>query len=203
MTTPDPRPAADPQEPYPELTEVRISGQSMFQGKLLHVYRDLVRAPDGHEQTFEYTLHPGASVVIPMLDNGQVLLERQWRYALNKSFLEFPAGKLAIGEDPFLAAQRELQEETGYTAKHWASLGVMHPVIGYSTESIYLYAAKGLIPGPAAREQGECMELITMTPAELFEAIRLGQITDSKTLTCALWLDRILRKEWQVDWLSD
>jgi ADP-ribose pyrophosphatase len=202
MSVSDPRPGVAPIEPAPQLEEVRLSGDSVFKGKLLDVYRDWARAPDGHEQSFEYTLHPGAAVVAPLLEGGRVLLERQWRYALNRSFLEFPAGKLNKGEDPFEAVQRELAEETGYRATQWARLGVMHPVIGYSTEAIHLFAAKDLIPGRHAREKGECMELVSPTIEEFFELIRQGEITDSKTLSCALWLDRMLRGQWQVQWVS-
>ncbi len=202
MSSTDPRPALVPAEPAPQLEEVRLRGESVFTGKLLDVYRDWARAPDGHEQSFEYTLHPGAAVVVPMLDDGRVVLERQWRYALNRSFLEFPAGKLNKGEDPFEAVQRELAEETGYRANQWARLGVMHPVIGYSTEAIYLFMAKGLIAGNHAREKGECMELVTLSVEELFELIRCGEITDSKTLSCSLWLDRIRRGEWQPEWVG-
>jgi ADP-ribose pyrophosphatase len=200
MSLKDPRPGPSPTEPYPELSEERLHGESVYQGTLLQVHRDWVRAPDGHEQSFEYTLHPGAAAIIALLDNGNLILERQWRYALNRSFLEVPAGKLNAGEDPFLAAQRELQEETGYRASEWAALGVMHPVIGYSTEAIYLYMAKGLVAGPSARELGECLELIELSPADFFTAIQQGEVTDSKTLSCALWLDKVLRHEWEVTW---
>ncbi len=200
MATEDPRPSGRPDEPYPSLLEERVDGESVFQGRLLKVYRDRVRAPDGFEQTFEYTLHPGAAVVVPMLDDGRLVLERQWRYPLNKSFLEFPAGKLNPGEDPLAAVQRELTEETGYRAAQWAKLGEMHPVIAYSTEVIHLFMAKSLTAGPSAREQGECMELVVMTQESFFEAIHAGEITDSKTLSCALWLDRILRGAWKPVW---
>lgn len=198
----DPRPGREPVEIAPELEEIRLSGDSVYKGVLLHVHRDWVRGPDGHEQTFEYTLHPGAAAVIPILDDGRLVMERQWRYALNRSFLEFPAGKLNAGEDPFAAVQRELAEETGYRAGQWARLGVMHPVIGYSTEAIYLFMARALQAGDAAREKGECMNLVTITPDELFQAIYQGQVTDSKTLSCALWLDRVRRGEWQVSWVA-
>ena len=203
MMLPDPRPAELAHESHPELREERLSGESVYQGKLLHVHRDWVRAPDGHEQAFEYTLHPGAAAVIPILDDGRLVMERQWRYAMNRSFLEFPAGKLNRGEDPMLAVQRELVEETGYTAGQWAALGVMHPVIAYSTEAIHLFMAKSLKAGPSARELGECMELILISVDDFFQAIYRGDVTDSKTLSCALWLDRVRRGEWQVTWISD
>ena len=96
MERPDPRPARRPDEPHPELAEERLKGESVYEGRLLHVHRDWVRAPDGHEQAFEYTLHPGAAAVIPILEDGRLVMERQWRYAMNRSFLEFPAGKLNV-----------------------------------------------------------------------------------------------------------
>lgn len=201
MTLKDPRPARRMNESHPELEEIRLSGESVYQGKLLHVHRDWVKAPDGHEQAFEYTLHPGAAAVIPMLDDGRVVMERQWRYAMNRSFLEFPAGKLNPGEDPFAAIQRELMEETGYKAGQWARLGDMHPVIAYSTETIHLFMAKELVQGEHAREAGECMELVLMEPDELLNAVFRGEVTDSKTLACVLWLDRVRRGEWPVRWV--
>lgn len=200
MSISDPRPTEDPNEAFPQLREERLSGEQVYPGNLLKVHRDWVRGPDGHEQAFEYTLHPGAAAIVALTAVGKVVLERQWRYALNRSFLEVPAGKLSPGEDPFLAARRELQEETGYTAGQWARLGVMHPVIGYSTEAIYLFMAKDLVLGQSAREPGECLELIELTPAELMAAIHRGEVTDSKTLSCALWLDQVLRGEWQPQW---
>lgn len=199
---PDPRPEGRPDEPHPQLKEERLSGESVYQGRLLKVYRDQARAPDGHEQAFEYTLHPGAAAVVPLLDDGRMVMERQWRYALNRSFLEFPAGKLNPREDPVSAIQRELQEETGYRAREWARLGIVHPVIAYSTEAIHLFMARGLVPGPHAREAGECMELELLTVEEFFAAIHRGEVTDSKTIACALWLDRVRRGEWQVNWIS-
>ena len=200
--SPDLRPDPLACELHGVLEEVRLRGESLYKGVLLDIQRDWVRAPDGHEQSFEYTLHPGAAAIVPMLDDGRLVMERQWRYAMNRSFLEFPAGKLNAHEQPLVAAQRELAEETGYRARDWAVLGEVHPVIAYSTETIHLFMAKGLVAGPSAREQGECMELVMITPDDFFKAIYQGQVTDSKTLACALWLDRVLRNEWEVKWIS-
>ena len=199
----DPRPQRLDAESAPELAEERLKGESVYEGRLLHVHRDWVRAPDGHEQAFEYTLHPGAAAVIPILDDGRLVMERQWRYAMNRSFLEFPAGKLHPGEDPLRAIQRELIEETGYRARQWARLGEMHPVIAYSTEVIHLFAARDLQLGEAAREEGECLEIVLVTLEEFFDKVYRGEITDSKTLACGLWLDRIPRQQWSVKWISD
>ena len=200
--SPDLRPDRLARESHGVLEEVRLRGESLYKGVLLDVQRDWVRAPDGHEQSFEYTLHPGAAAIVPMLDDGRLVMERQWRYAMNRSFLEFPAGKLNAHEQPLVAAQRELAEETGYRARDWAVLGEVHPVIAYSTETIHLFMAKGLVAGLSAREQGECMELVMISPDDFFKAIYQGQVTDSKTLACALWLDRVLRNEWEVKWIS-
>jgi ADP-ribose pyrophosphatase len=197
----DARPTRPAREPYPQLEEVRLSGEQVYEGSLLKVQRDWVRAPDGHEQPFEYTLHPGAAAIVPMLDDGRVVMERQWRYAMNRSFLEFPAGKLNRGEDPLLAAQRELAEETGYRAQQWARLGEMHPVIAYSTETIHLFMARGLVLGESAREQGECLEIVILKPEDLFDMIYRGEVTDSKTLACAIWLNRVVNQHWSPAWI--
>ena len=198
----DPRPKRLSDELHPQLAEERLKGESVYEGRLLHVHRDWVRAPDGHEHALEYTLHPGAAAVVPMLDDGRLIMERQWRYAMNRSFLEFPAGKLNVGEDPLDCIRRELIEETGYRASQWARLGEMHPVIAYSTEVIHLYAAKGLQAGESLREDGECLEIVIVTADEFFDAVYRGEITDSKTLACGLWLDRLRRQDWSVTWIS-
>jgi ADP-ribose pyrophosphatase len=168
---------------------------------LLQIQRDQVRSADGHVGVREYTLHPGAAAVVPMFDDGSLLLERQWRYPLNRSFLEFPAGKLEAGEDVLRTAQRELREETGYAAREWAYLGEMHPVISYSTEVIHLFLARGLMGGVAALERGECLELLQLSQEQFFQAILMGDVTDAKTLACAFWLQRMALGLYQPEWL--
>lgn len=130
-------------------------------------------------------------------------MERQWRYPLNRSFLEFPAGKLDAGEPPLVAARRELLEETGYHARRWARLGPMHPVISYSTEVIHLFLATDLTPGPAAREAGECLELVEVGMDELFDLILAGTITDAKTLSAAFWLSQIQAGRFSPTWQTE
>ncbi|MDP3357526.1 MAG: NUDIX hydrolase, partial [Polaromonas sp.] len=115
------------------LVEQRLSSQELLRGNFLHAFRDTVRLPDGREASREYVRHPGAVMVIAQLDDGRLVLERQYRYPVQKVMLEFPAGKLDAGEASLACAQRELLEETGYTAALWARAGVMHPVISYST----------------------------------------------------------------------
>jgi ADP-ribose pyrophosphatase len=113
-----------------ELIEHTVSSEPVFDGKLLHVRRDMVRLPDGHEMVREWVAHPGAVVVIAGLDNGKFLFERQFRYPLRRIFIELPAGKIDPDEHPLDTAKRELREETGHQAKFWRHLGTMHPCIG-------------------------------------------------------------------------
>lgn len=201
--TVDNRPLLRIDEPALWLNEHRLSGAPVYEGVLLNIQRDQVRSSDGHVGVREYTLHPGAAAVVPMFDDGSLLLERQWRYPLNRSFLEFPAGKLESGEQVLITAQRELREETGYVARDWAYLGEMHPVISYSTEVIHLFLARTLTPGAAALERGECLELIRMSQDAFFQAIVSGEVTDAKTLACAFWLQRMASGLFQPEWLPD
>ena len=182
------------------LVERKLDSQELFKGNFLHAFRDTVRLPDGKETTREYVIHPGAVMVIPMLDDGRLVLERQFRHPMGRVMIEFPAGKLDAGEDIFTCARRELLEETGYTATEWARAGVLHPVISYSTEFIEVWFARGLSHGPARLDQGEFLEIFTATPAELMHWCRDGTVTDSKTLVGALWLQNVLAGTWDLDW---
>lgn len=201
--TADHRPLLRSDEPALWLNEQRLSGDPVYEGVLLRIQRDQVRSADGYVGVREYTLHPGAAAIVPMFDDGSLLLERQWRYPLNRSFLEFPAGKLEPGEEVLVTAQRELREETGYIARDWAYLGEMHPVISYSTEVIHLFLARALSQGEAALERGECLELVQMPQEAFFQAIVSGEVTDSKTLACAFWLQRMSLGLYQPEWLTE
>src|SRR6185295_18861489 len=162
---------------------------------------DIVKLPDGGTATREYVIHPGAVVIVPLLDDGRVLLERQFRYPVQRVMIEFPAGKLDVaGEDKLACAKRELLEETGYTAREWAHAGELHPVISYSTEFIDIWFCRGLALAQAKLDDEEFLEVITMTPQELFDGCRDGAITDSKTLIGAFWLQNVLPGTWKLDW---
>ena len=188
------------------LREIALSSETVFQGSFLHAVRDQVRLPDGGQATREYFVHPGAVMVIPLLDDGEggwhVVLERQYRHPIGRVMVEFPAGKLDAGEVTQRCAQRELQEETGYTAREWARAGVMHPVIAYSTEFIEIWFARGLQLGERNLDSGEFLEVFTATPHELLHWCQQGQVTDAKTLAGALWLQNVLQCGWKLDWLA-
>jgi ADP-ribose pyrophosphatase len=182
------------------LREDCIDSATVYQGHFLHVVRDTVRLPDGRQAVREYIRHPGAVMVIPMLDDGRVVVERQYRYPLQRALIEFPAGKLETGEDRLLCAQRELREETGYVAREWAKAGVLHPVLAYADEFIEIWFARGLSLGERELDQGEFLDVLAATPAELLAGCRDGVITDSKTLTGLLWLQNVLSGAWKLDW---
>jgi ADP-ribose pyrophosphatase len=182
------------------LSERKVDSQELLKGHFLHVFRDTALLPDGTRATREYIVHPGAVMVIPLLDDGRLVLERQFRYPMGRVMIEFPAGKLDPGEDVLACARRELLEETGYAAAEWARAGVMHPVISYSTEFIEIWFARGLSQGRQRLDPGEFLEIFTATPAEILAWCRDGLITDSKTLAGAMWLQNVLAGEWKLDW---
>ncbi|ODT68136.1 MAG: NUDIX hydrolase [Nitrosomonadales bacterium SCN 54-20] len=183
---------------HPDLTETTVSSQKVFEGDLLHVYQDHARLPDGKVKIREYIAHPGAVVIIPLLDNGELVLERQFRYPLHRDFYELPAGKIDSGEDPLVCAQRELLEETGYTAKNWRYLTTLHPCIGYSNEKLIYYLAQELTFEGANLDDGEYLEIFTLPPAEALEWVKEGKITDNKSVSGLFWAEKILRGEWAV-----
>lgn len=191
---------ADQENPIKDkhLRESLVISEEVFAGRLLRVRRDTVRLPDGKQATREFVTHPGAVVMIAELPNGKLLFERQFRYPLDRVFLELPAGKIHPGEDILLTARRELQEETGYVAEHWHYLGVIHPCIGYSDERIEIFFAQGLSHVGHALDEGEFLEVHELHLDEAMEAVRDGRLTDGKSVACLLWAERVLDGRWPL-----
>jgi ADP-ribose pyrophosphatase len=172
------------------LIETRVASEQVFDGKLLNVRRDTVRLPDGHLATREYVVHPGAVLIIPVLADGHLVLERQFRYPVNAVMLEFPAGKIDANEMPLATARRELREEAGYVANRWTKLGAIHPEIGYSTERIEFFLAEDLVHVGAHPDEGEFLEIVLMSEDELLAAFDRGEVTDGKTVAALLFWQR-------------
>jgi ADP-ribose pyrophosphatase len=188
------------------LQERQVASAELCKGSFLHVLRDTVELSNGALSTREYVVHPGAVMIVPLIEDAQgeirLVLERQFRYPLQRVMIEFPAGKIDPGEEPFQCAQRELREETGYQAKFWARAGVLHPVVAYSTEAIDIWFAKGLTAGERHLDQDELLDVFTTTPAELMTWCRDGVVTDAKTLIAALWLQNAFSGSWSLDWFE-
>jgi ADP-ribose pyrophosphatase len=184
------------------LVEHTLDHVEVLKGHFLHAFRDQVRLPNGDNATREYVIHPGAVMIIALLDDGRLVMERQYRYPVKQVMIEFPAGKLDAGEDRLACAQRELLEETGYRAKEWAHAGVLHPVISYSTEFIDIWFARDLRLGERRLDEGEFLDVFTASLDELLTWSREGKLTDAKTLTGLLWLQNHLSGAWPLQWQS-
>jgi ADP-ribose pyrophosphatase len=184
--------------PDRHLIERRTGGQTLVSGGFLEMRRDDVLLPDGSHATREYLQHPGAVAVIPILDDGRLVLVRQYRYPIGKVMLEWPAGKRDPGEAQLACAIRELEEETGYTAREWAFAGEIHNAAAYSTESIWLWFARGLVPGAKRPDAGEFVETVLLTAEELDALDTDGELKDVKTLIGLRWLElcRNGRRPW-------
>jgi len=174
------------------LEEHCISSATIADGGMLTVKRDQVRLPNGHESQREYVLHPGAVVVVPILPNGNIILERQFRYPLHQVFIELPAGKIDAGEHILVTGQRELLEETGYTATDWINLGHQHPCIGYSNEVIHMYLAIGLKAGEHCRDMDEALEVFETSFEDCLSMVQRGEITDGKTIVALFFAEKYL-----------
>lgn len=180
-----------------DLTEHPLASENVWRGKLLDVRRDTVRLPDGRQATREYIVHPGAVVIIPVLDDGRLLFERQHRYPIRATVLELPAGKIDPGEAIEATARRELREETGYEATGWRHLGVMHPCIGYATERIEIFLATGLRKVAEQQlDEGEFLSLLSLSLEQAAAGVRAGEITDGKTITALYWAEKVLAGTW-------
>ncbi len=182
------------------LRETTLESISVWRGAFLDVRQDRVGLPDGTSARREYIVHPGAVMIVPLLDDGRVVVERQWRYPMKKAMLEFPAGKLEASEPVLSCAVRELAEETGYRAAEWARAGVTHNAIAYSDEIIEVWFARGLERGERRLDTGEFLDVFEATVDELDVAVRDGRLTDAKTLVGLLWLQNWRAGRWPLDW---
>jgi ADP-ribose pyrophosphatase len=194
--------SAAPVPPGPDqhLREHRLGGEVLQQGGFLELRKDVVRLPDGSSATREYIQHAGAVAVIPLLDDGRIVLVRQFRYPVGRVLLELPAGKLDAGESVLACGQRELLEETGYRAAEWAFAGAIHNAAAYSSESIHLWFARGLQPGAQKLDAGEFVEVVCHTEAELDRFAACGELPDVKTLIGLQWLQRWRAGAWPLQW---
>ena len=175
------------------LTEKWASTKEIFDGRILHVVDDTVTLPNGKNASRELIRHVGAVCIVPVTDDGKIVVERQFRYPIDEIITEIPAGKLdSKEEDPLSAAKRELKEETGYEADEWISLGHFYPAPAYSDEKIYIYLAKGLRKGQRHLDEDEFLDIIEVPLDELVDAVMNGEIPDCKSQMGILKAKRLL-----------
>ena len=178
-------------------SEKILNSRLAWQGGFLKVVQDEVVLSNGAKRRREYIRHPGAALVIPMLDEQTVLMVRQWRHPLQKEFLEFPAGKIDPGEDMAVTANRELTEETGHIAGELRYLTTIHPVIGYADERIGIYLGRDLKPQVAAHtDPNEILSVEKVKISDLYQMTRNEQLTDVKTQIAVFWLEKVLKEGW-------
>ena len=183
--------------PGMDLKETQIDSTLSYDGNFIKVRKDNARMPDGSVSSREYINHPGAVAILALLDNGNLVMERQFRYAPRQEFVELPAGKIDHGEDILVTAQRELLEETGYVAREWVHLTTAWACIGYADERIEYFMARGLTHQGSKLDDGEFLEILELSMAEALEWVRQGKITDSKTIVGLFWLEKTL-SDWPV-----
>ncbi len=190
----------DPNDEH--LRELTVISEQVWQGRFLDVRRDTVALPNGAHTTREYIVHNGAVMVVPILDDGRLVMERQFRYPLRRVMLEFPAGKIDGGESPFVCGVRELEEETGYRAREWARAGLLHNAMAYSDEGIEIWFARGLTRGASKLDDEEFLEIVTHSETEIEALCASGGITDAKTLIGLLWLQKYRAGLWPLTWVA-
>lgn len=181
---------------YEDLTEVQTASEKIYDGVILHVYKDTVTLPNGKPAGRELIRHVGAVGIVPMTEDGKVYIERQYRYPLDAVISEIPAGKLdSKDEDRLAAAKRELKEETGITADEWTDLGIYYPAAAYTDEKITLYLARGLHFGEQKLDDDEFLNIEAVPLGELYEQVMSGEITDGKTQVAILKTANLLNSK--------
>ncbi len=172
---------------FDNLEEKRISTKEIYDGVILHVAVDEVELPNGNRSSREYVSHLGAVGIVPVTEEGEVIIEHQFRYPLHDVIVEIPAGKLdSRDEEPLTAAKRELLEETGIEADEWIDLGCYHPAAAYCNEKLTLYLAKGLHMGSQHLDQDEFLNIEKVPLKQVVEEVLSGKITDGKTIAAVL-----------------
>ena len=183
-----------------KLKEIQIGTEDIFAGKILDVKRDQVRLPNGHTSVREIIRHVGAVCVVPVTEDGKVVVERQYRYPIDRVITEIPAGKLDSKEENRLeGAQRELWEETGITADSWTDMGLYFPAAAYSDEKITMYLAQGLHMGKQHLDEDEFLNVSLVPMEELVEKILCGEITDGKTQVAILKASMLLKRQKETE----
>lgn len=183
------------QKEYESLREIQVESITLREGVILKMQVDKVRVNNGNIATRELVRHLGAVCVVPLTEDGQVILERQYRYPLDRVITEIPAGKLdAATEDPLEAAKRELKEETGYSAAEWIPLGDFYPAAAYSDERICIFLARGLSLGERHLDPDEMINVFTLPLEEALRQVMEGLIPDAKTQMALLKAERYLRE---------
>jgi ADP-ribose pyrophosphatase len=179
------------------LEETTVEAEVAWQGAFLRVRKDRARLPDGTVHGREWIVHPGAAAMLALGDDGRVLVERQFRYSMQRVYVEIPAGKIDPGETSLQTAKRELLEETGYVAREWAFLTQLHPAIGFSNEVMDVYVARGL-EARAGRnlDHGELLEIDWVTVGWLIDELRAGRLPDVKTHIAVLHLQQMVEGAW-------
>lgn len=182
-------------EDFKNLNEITIDSEEIFDGQVLHLYKDTVQLPNGKSATRETIRHIGAVAIVPMTEDGKVVVERQFRYPLNRVITEIPAGKLdSKTEDRLSAAKRELEEETGLIANEWIEIGDYYPAAAYCDEVITLYLARGLQKGIRNLDEDEFLNIEKISLEELVEEVMQGKIADGKTQVALLKAYHVLQK---------
>ena len=172
---------------FENLKEIMLESEEIFDGKVVHLFKDMIELPNKRKATREVIRHIGAVAIVPLTEDGKVIIERQFRYPLDQVITEIPAGKLdSSTEDRLDAAKRELEEETGYTAEEWIDMGDYYPAAAYCDERITMYLAKGLHKGERKLDEDEFLNIREVPLSELVEDIMAGKITDGKTQVALL-----------------